>query len=234
MNLTLCEVRRSMAYDIRPISSSEWLPDRCLRSYGAFDPTKSDLQAGCQRLQTFFTNGRRDRMVALYEDCLLRHGCCGFVAWEGPMVVGYNTFFPKDWSPTRRQASTNEPGTLAHHCISVAPVAQVGEESVASNLLKRTFEWAKNNGWERFEVQAVFPTNPACKMVIDLYGREFWEKAGLRVISESDPSRGFHIIQSVAKLDGVRIENEADADHYYPNWRNDAVHFTMGIDLKKS
>ena len=27
-----------MAYEIRPISSSEWLPDRCLRLNGPFDP----------------------------------------------------------------------------------------------------------------------------------------------------------------------------------------------------
>lgn len=222
-----------MACEIRPISSSEWLPDRCLRSSGAFDPQKSGQQAGCQRLQAFFSGGRRDRLVALYEDCLLRHGCCGFVAWDGPMVIGYNTFFPKDWSPTRPapRAAPREPGTLSHHCISVAQAAQIGEESIAAELMKRTFDWARQNGWERFEVQAVFPANPACKMAIDLYGRQFWEKLGLRAIGETDPNRAFDIIQSVAMLDGVRIQTEADADHYYPNWRRDAVLFTMGIDL---
>ncbi|MCE5230013.1 hypothetical protein LLG95_10510 [bacterium] len=222
-----------MAFEIRPISSSEWLPDRCLRLSSAFDPKKSDPQAGCQRLQAFFTAGRRDRLVALYEDCLLRHGCCGFAAWDGPLVIGYNTFFPKDWSPTRRAPNPGQgqPGTLAHHCISIAKVAQAGEEAIATELLKRTFEWAKSNGWERFEVQGVFPTNPACKMVLDLYGRDFWEKLGLRVISESDPGRNFDVIKSVAMLDGVRIETEADADRYYPNWRRDAVHFTMAIDF---
>lgn len=222
-----------MVYEIRPIASSEWLPDRCLRASGAFDPRTGDRQAGCQRLQAFFSGGRRDRLVALYEDCLLRHGCCGFVAWDGPLVIGYNTFFPKDWSPTRRapRRVPSEPGTLSHHCISVAPVAQIGEEAVAAELLRRTLAWARANGWERFEVQAVFPTTPACKAALGLYGREFWEKLGLRAIDEPDPVRSFDIIQSVALLDGVRVATEAEADRYWPDWRRDAVRFTMAIDL---
>ncbi|MEN6627192.1 MAG: hypothetical protein ABFD69_13290 [Candidatus Sumerlaeia bacterium] len=222
-----------MAYEIRPISSSEWLPDRCLRLNGPFDPRGADKQAGCQRLQTFFTQGRRDRLVALYEDCLLRHGCCGFVAWDGPLAIGYNTFFPKDWMPTRHapKPEQKQPDTLSHHCISVAEPVAMGEETVAADLLRHTFDWARANGWERFEVQAIFPTNPACRVALNLYGREFWERQGLRVVSETDPDRHFDVIRSVARLDGIAIETEADADHYDPNWRKDAVHFTMAIDL---
>ncbi len=223
----------STRLDVRPISADEWLPDRCLRLKDSFDPSAAEAQAGCERLQAFFTNGRRERLVSLYEDCLLRFGGCGFVAWEGDQVAGYNTFFPKDWSPTRRHpvADLRAPGTLHHHCISVVQSAQIGEDALASELLRRTFDWARENGWERFEVQAVFPTNLACQKVLAVYTQAFWEKLGLRVVAETDPLRRFEVIRSVALLDGVKVETREDADAYYADWRKDAVHYTMAIDF---
>ncbi len=225
-----------MAYDIRPISTSEWLPDRCLRLRGPLDPATTEPQGGCERLKGFFTGGQRDKLVALYEDCLLRHGCCGFVAWDGAQVVGYNTFFPKDWSPTRPvpTGERRQPGALHHHCISVVESEQVGEETIAEQLIQRTLGWARENGWERFEVQAVLPASLACRRVLQVYDRAFWEKMGLRATDEIEPERRFEVIRGVAAIDGVTLASEQDADKYYPDWRRDAVHYTMAIDLTQA
>ena len=223
-----------MSYDIRPIASGQWLPDRCLRMRGGFDPRQAPPEAGCERLQGWFTHGNRDRLVALYEDCLLLHGCCGFVAWDGPLVVGYNTFFPRDWAPTRAVPGREgrQPGTLHHHCISVVEGEQVGEEAIAARLIRHTLDWARHNGWERFEVQAVLPTNPACRRALGVHNRAFWERLGLRPVEENDPGRPFDVIRSAAAIEGVRIETEADADAYHPDWRSEAIHYTMAIDLR--
>lgn len=222
-----------MQYEIRPISVEQWLPDRCLRFKEPFKPSESQPAAGCERLQAVFSKGERSRLVALYEDILLRYGCCGFVAWQGEMVLGYNTFFPRNWSPTlpRGQADLISQGTLVHHCISIADSEKFREDEMAGEMIRRSLTWARDHGWERFEVSDVYHDKLPFANMIRRHYRSFWEKLGFQVERETDSGGRLDVIRSIGRWRGVEIHTDADADAFYPAWREQAVRYRMAIEL---
>lgn len=197
--------------DIRPIAMDEWLPDRCLGGGKPIDPTKLTLQAGCSSLCWFYTATAlgisreeslnrpldeitkkanrepacRNMLVDLYRETIEKHGGCGFVAWLEGKILGYHTFFPRDIARRIRffgwgEDNDNSIRTLTHNCITHVR-GDYSRKKIGTRLARVSLAWAKDNGWERFEVHLVLPD------VEDGYRNEqkscrtFWEKLGLTV-----------------------------------------------------
>ena len=54
----------------RPISSDEWLPDRCLGGGKPFDPKANQPESGCASLDEFYTHGIRKKLEGIYRKAI--------------------------------------------------------------------------------------------------------------------------------------------------------------------
>ncbi len=227
-----------LQYEIRPIRVDEWLPDRCMGPGDPIDPKTAKPEIGCGSLSTHcekLAPGSREKLVALYRDVLDRFRCCGFVAWVGDCVVGYNNFFPREVARDIRfygwgTEEDTEPSTLVHNCISILSNPKFLRKGIGRNLIRHSLVWAKTNGWKRFEVHLVYPDHPehyageqkSCPM--------FWRKLGFEVIRTKVD---FFLVKRYASWAGVTVETEEQADEFMPNWRDECVTSSMAVDIAK-
>lgn len=184
---------RDIHYEIRPIRAGEWLPDRCMPSGEPLDPKTVTREAGCSSLNSFYTKGSREKLETLYRKVLDCTGCCGFVAWIGGRIVGYNNFFPREvaqdiefygWG--RQEDDTSS--TLVHNCISIIRNADYRRKRIGTSLIACSLDWAKQNGWKRFEVHLVLPDIPAGFENEQKSCQTFWEKFGFEVFRSEESS----------------------------------------------
>lgn len=174
-----------LSYEIRPICLDEWLPDGCMGYGEAIDPATDSPGSGCDSLQPY-TQGDRDRLIGMYRQVLEQHGCCGFVAWIGDRIAGYNNFFPREWADRIRfygsgTAEDRSPDTLVHNCISIKANTKYRRRGIGSSLIRRSLGWGRDNGWDRFEVHLVTEDSPEGFAGEQKSCRTFWEKLGFQV-----------------------------------------------------
>ena len=171
-----------LCYDIRPIAMDEWLPDGCIAHGSPIDPATDKPGSGCDSLQPY-TRGGRDRLVAMYRRVLGDVGCCGFVAWVGGRIVGYNNFFPGDWARKIRfygwgQEQDIPPRTLVHNCVSVKVDPLYRRKGIGTDLIRHSLDWGRTNGWRRFEVHLVTPDSPEHFAGEQKSCVTFWQRLG--------------------------------------------------------
>ena len=176
----------NLNFEIRQITIEEWLPDRCLSITEPFIPYDLPPEAGCPSLHHTFQNNSREQMVAWYREALERFECCGFVAWMGNAVIGHNTFFPQSIAHKIQfygwgQKEDSSPTTLIHNCISILHNPDFHHKSIGSQLIKNSLEWAKRNGWKRFEVHNVLPATPSGFISEQKSTEMFWKKFGFQI-----------------------------------------------------
>lgn len=180
-----------MHYEIRPISVEEWLPDRCMPSEEPLDPETVAREAGCSSLNSFYTKGSRVKLETLYRKVLDSYGCCGFVAWVGGRVVGYNNFFPREiaedikfygWGQREYDISL----ILVHNCISILRNTDYRRKHIGTSLIECSLDWAKHNGWKRFEAHLVLPDIPAGFQNEQKSCQAFWSKLGFEVFRREE------------------------------------------------
>ncbi len=175
----------SADFIIRPICKDEWLPDRCLVSQEPFDPKAHQRQAGCSSLDWFFTHGSREKLEEIYTRAIDEYGGCGFVTWEADKVVAYHTFFPREIAQQIKffgwgTDEDTDPKTLVHNCITLVR-GKYRRRGIGTSLVKHSLQWAKENGWQRFEVHLVLPDCDEGWKGEQKTCRTFWEKLGFQV-----------------------------------------------------
>lgn len=222
--------------DIRPITMDEWLPDRCLGGGKPIDPSKLTLQAGCTSLCLFYTatalgisrqesltqpadeiKKKADRepacrsmLVELYRETIEKHGGCGFVAWYEGKIVGYHNFFPRNIARRIKFFGWGEDIdssklTLIHNCITHIR-GDYRRKKIGTRLARTSLTWAKENGWERFEVHLVLPDVENGFRNEQKSCRTFWEKLGLTVF------RTFSSDEETQKVYGVPVRHSMAVD----------------------
>ena len=170
---------------IKPISADTWLPDRCLGGGQAFDPRVHTPESGCTSLDWFYIYGSREKLEVIYRQAIEEYGGCGFVTWEEHSVIAYHNFFPREMAREIRffgwgtEEDTHE-RTLVHNCLTMVrgPYFRRG---ICSTLVRRSLAWAKEKGWQRFEVHLVLPDCQKGWRGEQKTCRTFWEKLGFRV-----------------------------------------------------
>ena len=223
-------------YEIRPIRMDEWLPDRCMRPAVPIDPKTVAPEHGCPSLTAYcekLAPGSREKLEMLYRGVLDRFGCCGFVAWVGDRVVGYNNFFPREVAQDIRfygwgTEEDTEPSTLIHNCISILNNPKFLRKGIGTNLMQRSLSWAKANGWKWFEVHQIFPDHPEHWPGEQKSCPTFWKKLGFEVFrSEVD----FGLVKRYARWAGVTVETGKQADEFMPDWREKCITSSMAVAL---
>lgn len=192
--------------EIRPIRPDEWLPDRCLTGSEPFDPGLCLPEAGCPSLNRTGKNTRRS-LVQLYESTIEKYGACGFIAWHKNKVIAYHTFFPKEVAERIKfygYGSESPDTTLIHNCLTIIKGNYL-RKGISSRLVKESINWAKNNGWKRFEVHLVLPD---CKKGWQSNQKgclSFWEQFGFRVYKEYEAEDNIKEYYKVTKIYSVYL-----------------------------
>jgi len=101
-------------------------------------------------------------------------------------VVGYNNFFPREWA--RKMSfygwgteEDSSPRTLVHNCISIRANPEYRRKGIGTSLIRHSLIWARDNGWERFEVHLVTADSPEHFAGEQKSCHSFWEKLGFHV-----------------------------------------------------
>lgn len=201
------------SYEIRPITSEEWLPDRCLSLEIPFNPKTASLNAGCASLGGFYTKGSRERLDRLYHAVLKNVGCCGFVAWENGCVVAYNNFFPHEIAQMTRfygwgSDSDISHGTLVHHCLTLVRHPDYRHNGIGTNLITHSLNWAAQNGWRRFEVHNVLPDNPKGYEQEQKGCAGFWHRLGFDITRTETADRETRKMYQVTLRYSMRLDLE--------------------------
>lgn len=222
-------------YEIKPIAMDEWLPDRCMGYGKAVDPKRLRPAPGCNSLSIFYTNGDRKKLETLYTKTIAAYGCCGFIAWLGRRVVGYNTFFPRTIAARIKFYGwgTDEDideSTLVHNCITLRGDPAYRRQGIGSSLIRASLKWGKEHGWQRFEVHLVLPDDPSHWIDEQKSCVTFWRKLGLEVYRTHE---NFERLQSHAGQKGVTIETTEEADAYRSDWRDTYYYHSMAVDLQR-
>ncbi len=175
----------TLRFEIRPISSDEWLPDRCLGGGKPFDPKANQSESGCTSLDEFYTHGSREKLEGIYRKTIEQFGGCGFVTWEGDKVVAYHNFFPREMAQETRffgwgAEEDTFPKTLVHNCLTMVRDGYF-RKGICSSLVEHSLKWAKENGWKRFEVHLVLPDCENGWQGEQKTCRSFWEKLDFQV-----------------------------------------------------
>jgi len=200
-----------MLYEIKPIRLEEWLPDRCMPAGGPIDPAILDPEPGCHSLNQCCTKGSRDRLVELYTEAVGRAGCCGFIAWTGDRIAGYNTFFPREMAVRMRffgwgKGSGSSTSTLVHHCISITQNSKYRRQGIGTDLIARTLDWSAEQGWERFEVHMVLPDTHEGYTREQKSCRSFWERFGFEVTRTFEADPDTRVLYGVGLRFSMRLE----------------------------
>ena len=200
---------RTVNYTIRPISTTEWLPDRCLSFDQPFHYKTASPKPGCPSLHTY-TKGDRKKLPELYHKVLSTFHCCGFIAWIENSVVGYNNFFPCQFARDigfygcgQEQRDTSR--TLVHNCISVIQNSQFRRQGIGTNLIQHSLGWAKQNDWERFQVHFVLPDTPAAFQNDQKSCLTFWTRFGFEIIHREKACRETKKIYGVNETYSVAL-----------------------------
>lgn len=201
-----------MNYEIKPIRLGEWLPDRCM-PLGELDLMTVKPEAGCHSLNGFYTEGNRTKLINLYHDALESTGCCGFIAWHGFKVIGYNNFFPHEVAKSIQfygwgNETNNSATTLVHHCISIAGHPEYRRKGIGTALIKHSLDWAKHHGWKQFEVHLVLPDNPSGFNQEQKSCCSFWKKFGFEVVREIEADSETKTFYSVNKRYSMALDLE--------------------------
>lgn len=203
-----------MKYAIRPISSDEWLPDRCMPPGDPLDPKTLQAEPGCGSLSQHCAKcapGSREFLEGLYRDTIDRFGCCGFVAWCEDKIVGYNNFFPREIASDIRFYGwgTEEdiaPQTLVHNCISILRNDGFRRKGIGTGLMLNSLRWAKSKGWKRMEVHLVLPNLAEGFSNEQKSGQAFWEKLGFTVFRSTEACPATKEIYGVNERYSMAVE----------------------------
>ncbi len=177
---------------IKPISFTEWLPDRCLGGGQPFDPNAYPPEAGCSSLDWFYTHGSREKLEEIYREAIRDDGGCGFITWHGKKVIAYHTFFSRNIAQKIKffgwgSMEDTQESTLVHNCLTMIKGAYF-RQGICSNLVRHSLRWAIENGWSRFEVHHVLPDCEEGWKSEQKSCRTFWEKLGFEIyrVEEAD------------------------------------------------
>ena len=219
--------------DIRPIMADEYLPDRCMRPQ-PLDPRTAKRQQGCTSLsragnlgtdlQTFFTG-----VLKAYEGC-------GFVAWDGPLVVGHITFFPTEvadrvrfwgWGhndiPSRR--------ALVINCITLCENHKYRKKGIGTKLAQVSVDWAHTHDWPRIEVHRVYTGEGTCSPAwggLQKGCKPFWDSIGFEVFRTSTKHETLTAcIEASREWHGQDLRSEEDAFQWDPKWESSWRFFSM-------
>ena len=182
--------------EYRKIDSDQWLPDRCLSMNQPFDPKSSQPEAGCPSLSWYYTKINRHILEGLYQEVIGRFGCCGFVAWQGNLIVGFHNFFPRElanrvkfygWGKDQDEKITR---TLVHNCISIVNSPFYRRKHIGTNLIQCSLEWGKQNKWERFVVHNVLPDNEKAFHSEQKSCVTFWRNFGFKIYRKEKAVEG--------------------------------------------
>ncbi|MFX1355607.1 MAG: GNAT family N-acetyltransferase, partial [Promethearchaeota archaeon] len=195
----------------------EWLPDRCMSVNTLLNPKNLSLEQGCPSLSTHcekFSPGSRKKLEALYCDVISRFGCCGFIAWFGEQVIGYNNFFPRKIAKDIRfygwgNDDDRDPSTLVHNCISITRNSKYRRRGIGIDLMTHSLQWAKDNGWKRFEVHKVLPSNSNGISSEQKSGQIFWEKLGFKVFRTEEACNETKRMYGVSERYSMVLELES-------------------------
>lgn len=107
------------------------------------------------------------------------------MTWEGDNVIAYHNFFPREMAQEIKffgwgtEEDTHEK-TLVHNCLTMVR-GRYFRKGICSSLVKHSLEWAKQNGWKRFEVHLVLPDCEKGWQGEQKTCRTFWEKLRFQV-----------------------------------------------------
>ena len=172
---------------IKPIQLDEWLPDRCLTGAEPFDPGSYLPESGCQSIN-FSVKNDRETLEHLYRSTINKYGGCGFVAWEKDKIIAYHNFFPLEIAQKIRfygygSDTIRFDGTLVHNCLTIVKGNYL-RKGICSRLVEMSIDWAKANGWKRFEVHRVLPDCEKGWQSDQKSCLSFWERFGFKVFKE--------------------------------------------------
>jgi GNAT superfamily N-acetyltransferase len=148
-------------------------------------------------------------LVELYRETIEKHGGCGIIAWYESKIVGYHTFFPRNISRRIKffgwgGDNNNSNRTLIHNCITHIR-GDYSRKKIGTRLARTSLTWAKENGWERFEVHLVLPDIENSFRNEQKSCRTFWEKLGLTVFRTIED-------QETQKTYGVPVRHSMAVD----------------------
>ncbi|QQO07708.1 GNAT family N-acetyltransferase [Breznakiella homolactica] len=172
---------------IKPITLDGWLPDRCLSGQEPFDPVSCPPEAGCPGIN-YSIKHNRETLERLYRSAIETYGGCGFITWERDRVIACHTFFPlqmaKDIKFYGHGSGADSSGrVLVHNCLT-AVGGDYARKGIGSRLVTASLDWAKANGWDRFEVHRVLPASEKGWRADQKSCLPFWERFGFRVFRE--------------------------------------------------
>lgn len=186
-----CDDMQSMkdTIAIRPIKREEWLPDRCLNGSEPFDPVSCQPESGCPSINFSQKNDRKS-LEELYRSTIDKYGGCGFVAWDCDKIIAYHSFFPLEIAQKIKfygygSDSIRSEKILIHNCLTIVKGNDV-RKGIGTRLVKTSIDWAKTNGWNRFEVHMVLPD---CERGWQSHQKScltFWKRLGFEVFEEHE------------------------------------------------
>jgi GNAT superfamily N-acetyltransferase len=151
----------------------------------------------------------RSRNIPLLTKLTRVYGACAILARAGDRIVGQLRFYPRivwdmkdagemcllqdypngpaqdffetEFPPLERM----EDKTLAVHCFMTGSSQQeenpYQRKGVGTRMVRYLIDWAKDNGWERIEVDA-FEDLPLIYEITGSAGLSFWQKLGFHIV----------------------------------------------------
>ena len=224
--------------EIRPISLDEYLPDRCMGSE-PFDPSEVQRSRGCTSLSEVANLGTD--LETFYQQSIERYGGCGFVAWDGNLVVGHITFFSDEVARQVRFWGWGEEDLPVTHalvinCISVATNPKYRRIGIGTRFVQSAMDWARENSWPRLEVHIV-PTGLGLSAPTwrseQKGARPFWEQLGFRVVRISGREETLACCFAWAKgYYGKKFDTEEEVVRWDPDWEVTWLKYSMAFELE--
>ncbi len=207
--------RMKSMIEIRPIKMNEWLPDRCLTGSEPFDPKNHLPECGCPSLNYCIKNDR-DSLEQMYRTVINKYGGCGFIAWENEKIIAYHNFFPAETAQQIKfygsSCRSAEPGkTLVHNCLTVVN-GDHRRKGTASRLVLESVNWAKKNGWKRFEVRSVLPDCEKGWQSAQKSCLSFWERFGFQIFEEHAADKETEEYYGVTKSYSIYLSLDETGD----------------------
>ncbi len=154
------------------------------------------------------------------------YGTCAMLARDGDLIVGSLRFYPKalcfandDFAALCLQSSVTGPKdhvaakglpsldeiedkTLMVHCLMLGSPFQdknpYQRKGIGSRMVRELIRWAKENGWDAIEANAVEDLSILYEHAGQA-GKRFWEKLGFQVVATKKKERGFPELETARK-----------------------------------
>ncbi|MFC1735716.1 hypothetical protein ACFL1X_06330 [Candidatus Hydrogenedentota bacterium] len=171
---------------------------------------------------------RRTMHIPLLKEIIDTYGTCGILARDGEHVVGSLRFYPKEvcspgqlclqGSPTgpSEHVKTKRPlpsldqiedKTLMVHCMSTGSPFQENNpyqrKGLGTQMVKELICWAKENGWEAIEANAVEDLSILYEHT-GQGGKRFWEKLGFHAVETHTQERGGPVLEKAREQAAAR------------------------------